>query len=259
MNRRAALIRLAGSLLAAGGWSIATAADRWVDEHAVGPFVCRSEFRLHEVRDLLDELTTLQTEIEQALGVTASQQEIELLLFRNRLSYVQYVGQRIPEGSKRPALYVKGPNLCRVYAYRYSGLAVDVKHEATHAILHNSLPYVPLWLDEGLAEYFEVSAAERKSRNPHQEELSWAMRFGWKSELKDLESKRSITEMKGPDYRDAWGWVHFLLHGPQPARDALRTYLSEIDSGAVPTPLSESLASRIPNLRQAIIRHHQRQ
>ena len=46
-------------------------------------------------------------------------------------------------------------------------LAVDLRHETTHAVLHGLLPMVPLWLDEGLAEYFEAPEANRLQRHPH--------------------------------------------------------------------------------------------
>ncbi|GIT30210.1 MAG: hypothetical protein Ct9H300mP1_22560 [Planctomycetaceae bacterium] len=37
-----------------------------------------------------------------------------------------------------------------------TGFPEDLRHEFTHGVLHSSLKRVPLWLDEGLAEYFEV-------------------------------------------------------------------------------------------------------
>ena len=43
-----------------------------------------------------------------------------------------------------------------VYTYWGNRIQQDLRHELTHAILHSVLKDVPLWLDEGLAEYFEV-------------------------------------------------------------------------------------------------------
>ena len=43
-----------------------------------------------------------------------------------------------------------------VYTYFNPQLEVDLRHEATHALLHLAIAELPLWLDEGLAEYFEV-------------------------------------------------------------------------------------------------------
>jgi hypothetical protein len=62
-------------------------------------------------------------------------------------------------------------------------------------------------------------------------------------------------DMNGKDYRDSWGIVHFLLHGPVEARQGLDQYFEEILSGEPPTPLSQTLRKRISDLDQAIIDH----
>jgi hypothetical protein len=49
--------------------------------------------------------------------------------------------------------------------------------------------------------------------------------------------------------------MHFILHGPPEAREALTAYLAEIQSGKAPTPLSQHLRRRVPNLEQAIVDH----
>ena len=137
-----------------------------------------------------------------------------------------------------------------------TGLDVDVRHETTHALLHTALPYVPIWIDEGIAEYFEVPDALRTRGNPHRKELQNAIRYlKWKPNIEQLESKRKLMDMNGKDNRDAWGIVHFLLNGPPEAKEALRIYFEEIQSGAAPTPLSELLRQRIPSLDQAISDH----
>ena len=227
----------------------------WVEEEQVGPYLIRSEFALRDVQGLVDDLGDLQTDIERQLGLKCETGEIQIHLFRSRWSYNDYLSKRVPDGTKRQALFVQGTDAGRVYAYRHSGLDVDVRHETTHALLHSALPYVPLWLDEGLAEYFEVSPGLREKHNPHRNELKFAIRFGWRPGLERLEAKRELTEMNAKDYRDAWGVIHFILHGPPAAREALTAYLAEIDSGKAPTPLSQHLRRRIPNLEQQIVDH----
>ena len=69
-----------------------------------------------------------------------------------------YIEAHYPDIPYRRALFIKEHGLAGLYAYRHADLAVDLRHECTHAMLHASLPYVPLWLDEGLAEYFEATA-----------------------------------------------------------------------------------------------------
>ena len=236
-------------LRAAWGWG-------WVEEQQVGPYLIRSEFALRDVQGLVDDLGDLQLDIERQLGLKCEPGgDIQIHLFRSRWSYNDYVSKRVPDGTKRQALFVQGTDAGRVYAYQHSGLDIDVRHETTHALLHTALPYVPLWLDEGLAEYFEVSPGMREKQNPHRNELKFAIRFGWRPGLERLESKRELKDMGAKDYRDAWGVMHFILHGPPAAREALAAYFAEVQSGKAPAPLSQHLRRRIPNLDQQIVDH----
>lgn len=227
----------------------------WVEERQIGPYLIRSEFALKDIQSLVDELADLQSDIERQLGLKCQPGEIQIHLFRSHGSYVEYLRKRIPDGVKRQALFVQGTDAGRVYAYRHGGMDVDVRHETTHALLHSALPYVPLALDEGLAEYFEVSPGRREKQNPHRDQLKWAIRFGWQPGLERLEAKKTLLDMDKNDYRDSWGLIHFILHGPPAAREALAAYFAEIESGKAPTPLSQHLRRRIPNLDQKIVDH----
>lgn len=233
----------------------ARAESPWMDEASVAPFVFRSEFPLRDVDGLVQELGELQADLHETLGLDFRDRPVEIHLFSGKWSYQKYVSSRSPGGEKRQALYLPGQDAGRVYAYRHRDLETDVRHEATHALLRNSLPYVPLWLDEGLAEYFEVPRGARLNDNPHRKSLQWAIRFGWKPRLEALEAKREMLDMGGKDYRDAWGWVHFLLHGPPEAREEMAAYFAEIDSGRAPVPLSERLKRRLPDLERRVIQH----
>ena len=232
------------------------ASQKWADERELGPYLIRSEFPLADVQDLVHDLGDLQRDIERLLKLECRPEAIEIHLFNSKRSYDQYVKVRVPEGVNRQALFVPGPDALRVYAYKHPGLDVDVRHETTHALLHTVLPYVPIWIDEGIAEYFEVPDSLRTRGNSHRKELQNAIRYlKWKPNIEQLESKRKLMDMNGKDYRDSWGVVHFLLNGPPEAQKALSLYFEEIQSGAAPTPLSEQLRRRIPNLEQSIIDH----
>jgi hypothetical protein len=228
----------------------------WVEERELGPYLIRSEFALRDVQALVDDLGDLQADLERMLHLKCEPGEIQIHLFRNRWSYNDYLSKRVPDGTKRQALFVQGTDAGRVYAYRHRGIETDVRHETTHALLHTALPYVPVWIDEGFAEYFEVPPGQREKHNPHQGELKWAIRFGWRPRIEKLEAKQDLLDMNSKeDYRDAWGIVHFLLHGPPAAKEALAEYFEEIQSGKKPDPLSQHLRRRIPNLEQQIVDH----
>lgn len=229
---------------------------KWTDERDLGPYQVHAEFPLTDVRELVQDLGDLQNDLEKTLGLKCLPHSIDIHLFGSKRSYDNYLRTRIPEGVNRQALYVPGVDSGSVYAYRHRDLETDVRHETTHALLHSALPYVPIWIDEGLAEYFEIPESQRVVGHTHRKELQNAIRYlRWKPSVEKLEAKRKLMDMDGKDYRDSWGIVHFLLNGPSEAKSALSIYFEEIQSGAPPTPLSENLRKRIPNLEQAITDH----
>lgn len=227
----------------------------WVDSHVSGPFECQSEYPLGSDSRAIDELEQLRNDVSATLGLEPVDEPIEILLFRTRRSYVNYISPRIPEGAGRQALYVKAPDMARVFVYRHRGFETDLRHEATHAVLHSALPYLPMWLDEGLAEYFEVPQPERASGNPHQFKVKLGVRFGVYAHLTALERKDELSDMDGSDYRQSWAWVHFLLHGPPEARAAFRDYVHDIRRGDPPGALSRYLLLRVPDLETRFIAH----
>jgi hypothetical protein len=114
---------------------------------------------------------------------------------------------------------------------------------------------VALWLDEGLAEYFEVPASQRAFDHPHYEALRWNMRLGMVRSVEALEERTDLADMGAFDYRYSWAWVHFMLHGPAAAHRTLVTYLASIQQGAPPDRLSARLAEAVPNPTEKMILH----
>lgn len=229
----------------------------WVEIQTIDMFQVRSEFPLSDAqgRRLQQELRQLRRDIEQMLGVRIAQEPVEINLFASRRSYRKFLALRVPEGVSRPALYVKGTDMARVYVYRRLGFETDLRHECTHAVLHTAFPYVPLWLDEGFAEYFEVPARDRASKNPHLGSIRRALWFGWRPNLAKLERHHDLSEMTGTDYRDSWAWVHYFLHGPAEVRQVMSNYLYDIRVGEPAGRLSDRLAADLPEARKGLIKH----
>lgn len=231
-------------------------AENWADHRQVGAFQIRSEFPLRDERRLLEEMEDLGNEIEETLGIAIQGEGTEILLFGSRRSYQEYLAERVPDGVNRPALFVKIGDVSRVYAYRCPELATNLRHEATHALLHASLAIVPLWLDEGLAEYFEVPAEQRSHDNPHLKSLKkWNSRLTWRPQVGELSAKEEMSQMSPRDYRDAFSVVHFLIHGPPEAREIFRSYLKEIEDGGAPDPLELQLSKFYSKPDVAVIEH----
>lgn len=229
--------------------------SRWPDERTAGPFVCRADFRLDEHLALLAELAPLQRELIRTLGVPPAAEPIHLYLFEKRNTYENFLKRHFPSVPYRRAVYFKarGPGI--VMAYEHKDLATDVRHEGTHALLHAALPMVPLWLDEGLAEYFEVAPIHRSYDNSHLSTVRWGARFGIVPKLEKLEGLQGIGDMDSADYRNAWAWVHFMFHGPREAHAELVRYLDDIRNAVPPGQLSHRLRRRIPDLENRFAEH----
>ncbi len=142
-----------------------------------------------------------------------------------------------------------------VSTYRSSDFDVDLRHECTHALLHAALPLVPLWLDEGLAEFFEASPEQRAGGHPNMRTVRFGSRFGLAPDLEDLEALGDLSEMGRDEYRDSWTWVHFMLHGPPEAHDELVRYLADIAAHTPPGLLSRRLEHRLPGTKSRLVEH----
>lgn len=235
--------------------SLARAQTRWPDEREAGPFRCHADFSLEGQEPLLDELALLQKDLTTTLSARESREPVHLFLFQTRATYQAYLKQYFPKVPYRRALYMKARGPGMVFAWQGAEFEIDVRHESTHALLHAWLPSVPLWLDEGLAEYFEVPRNTRAGGNPHLEVVRAQAASGPLSSLAELESLTDIGEMGVSEYRAAWAWVHFLLHGPREVREEFLRYLGELETGGDPGPLSERLRRRLPDLDRRLADH----
>jgi hypothetical protein len=115
---------------------------------------------------------------------------------------------------------------------------------------------VPLWLDEGLAEYFELPPNCHGVNAAHVETLRRDLGVSLRPDLDRLERMKDVNEMKGPEYREAWLWVHLMLRTPA-AKKVLLAYLQELRTNHTPGPLGPRLAPVFTSLPDAFERHLQ--
>jgi hypothetical protein len=53
--------------------------------------------------------------------------------------------------------------------------------------------------------------------------------------------------MQRPDYREAWAWVHYMLHASPDTRLVLLNYLHELRSNPNPGSIRERLLAETPD------------
>ncbi len=197
----------------------------------LGKVVCESNFPLDSVDGLQAEIVQLQRDLVEYLGVPEATETISLCLFRDVGSYLDFVGTEFPQAPlDRPALYVKasGPGVLMIP--RDDRMLVNIRHEMTHAYLNAALRHVPIWLDEGLAKYFETPPGDRGFENPFLQvaEKNANGFFSSPPSLERLEKLTRVDQMRSREYRESWSWVHFMIHYSNDTHRALGVYLRSL-------------------------------
>lgn len=185
-------------------------------------------------------LEPLPKHLSEELGIPLSQDVVRVVVLRNVDEYDWYLKKHFPNVPKRRALYVQNRGQSLVISYFHRDWIEDARHECTHALLHQSGIQLPLWLDEGLAEYFETDHSISWQHPIHSPAIRAQLRFGQVVQLEELEAMRFETlDAKG--YRDAWSVVAFLLNQGADGRSALQAYLADLQKGTAAGFLSRRL------------------
>jgi hypothetical protein len=233
----------------------ATAAPRPGDPIARGQLVLHADFRLPQEHRLIDELVAERDLIAERLSLPITSEPIHVHLFADEAAYQRHVAQQFPGFPERRAIFVETDVTLAVYAQWGDSVAEDLRHEVAHGYLHAAMRNLPLWLDEGLAEYFEVGRGRRGLHRPHIDYLVGQRAVGWQPDLPRLEALNSAGDMTQLDYAEAWLWVHFLLEGSGEKATLLTTYLNDLRTGQPAEPLSARLRQRLVRAEPALIEH----
>jgi hypothetical protein len=211
-------------------------------EVVAGQLVIHADFPLAGQHRLVRELEGMRADVSQELGLPISDEPVHLYLFENPARYEAFVAARFPSFPARRAFFVETDTTLSVFAAWQDRVAEDLRHETTHGYVHAVVPTVPLWLDEGIAEYFEVPRAQRGVHPPHVAHLAGRLLEGtWRPDMARLEALESAGEMSQDHYAEAWCWVHWLLCTTPERRALLQEYLSGLRRDGTAAPLSARL------------------
>lgn len=177
---------------------------------------------------LVEELLAGRSKIESTLGLTPSDETIHIFLFQDQEKFRQFMRQRHPSFPDRRAFFLQSSTNLLVYAHWNSRVAEDLRHEVTHAYIHSVIPDVPLWLDEGIAEYFENPMADQGLNRTHLEHLIAEHEAGrWQPDLAHLASIQQPDEMSLLNYAESWLWIHFMIHHSDRTQGLLQSHLQQ--------------------------------
>jgi len=245
---------------------------KWPFEFRSTNYVIHSDFQL-ENRSLNRELDEVSTDVATLLDVPSPSQPIHIVLFRTEREYTRYMNAYFPQLPKRRALFIqdRGPGM--LFTHWHADVGVDLRHEMTHALINNRNP-LPLWLDEGLAEYFELNRESRIAPLKRSAEVLKNLKKGTVTTIEALSKTDKLEDFDDHDYLTSWAWIHFMMHRNVKTRALLVRHLSELRAGnmlgtgpsdvrpdqSIPASvfsLHRALAQLFPDVRSEFLQHFQ--
>lgn len=199
----------------------------------VAPYVFHSDIDLQRDPDLFTDLAGLRDQVVKELNLPTSDRSVLVYLFEDREAYEKYMRVRYPDLPRRRAFFVAQPRgMGRedliVFTYWGDYIQQDLRHELTHALLHSVLKDVPLWLDEGLAEYFELPPDRDGVNENHLAHIRRSTVAPFRPDLNRLEALADVGQMTPAEYRESWAWVHFFLRSKPEVKQVVLDYLQHL-------------------------------
>jgi hypothetical protein len=222
-----------------------------------GPYAVFTNFSIAADEPAIRHLQSLDRQMESTLGlrIDPADHPIEVYILNDRKAFSHFLTFYYPELPPRRAFFLAQGDRRVVYTFMGARLEEDLRHEATHALLHVAIADIPLWLDEGLAEYFEGPDDHGGVNPEHLNRLPQDRAQGWTPNLARLESLKDVRQLSPRDYRESWGWVHYLLNSSPASKTALLTYLNDLRTSPQAPPLSERLGSGDEGKESNLIAH----
>jgi hypothetical protein len=206
---------------------------------------------------MLEELCLQRGDLLAKLALPASNEPIHVYLFDTSERFSTFVQLHYPSFPTRRAFFVETDTRLNVYAHWGDRVAEDLRHEVAHGYLHSVVPNLPLWLDEGLAEYFEVPRGHAGLNVPHVNDLRARLSAGWRPDLRRLETLTSVNDMTQLDYAEAWAWVHWMLETSPERLVLLRNFLQTLRRDGTAEQLSAQLRRQSPQPEGLVVLHLQ--
>lgn len=221
-------------------------------ELRISQFIFFSDMDIKRDQPIFRELSNLREQVYRELRLPSSTKLVHVYIFEDKDRYEKYMQAKYPDLPKRRAFFVAQPHNVGgeedllVYTYWGDRVREDLRHELTHALLHSVLKDVPLWLDEGLAEYFEIPPDAKGVNDGHLDQIRRAGE-PFKPNLARLEQLSQVQQMTPAEYRESWAWVHLMLRGKAEGKRVLLDYLQQLRLNPNPGSMGTALTNVYPS------------
>ena len=222
-----------------------------------GNYVFYHDFDIDRADPLFAELEALPDQVFGELALPPTNAIVQVFLFDTQDRYERYMRAHYAKLPPRRAYMIVEPHIggsddLKVFTWMGEHLRTDLRHELTHALLHSVLKDVPLWLDEGLAGFFELPPNSDGVNAQHLEQMA---RGPFKPDLARLEKLTDVGEMQKPEYRESWAWVHLMLRSNPATKQVLRDYLQTMRATSKPGPLLPRLKDVFADPDESLYEH----
>lgn len=186
---------------------------------------------------------------EQALGVELNQeQDFRIVIYGTEAAFRQYQRQVAPVLENASGFYNGSTNQITTWGMPEPQLLAVITHEASHAISASEGRWIPTWLNEGLAEYFEGMRVSGLGAEVYTQRY-WLTRLktaGYHQQDPQLQRYLTVDhegwyQADGGDgalsYATSWSLVFFLMDSDE-GRELLKQVLNR--ARLTPMPLRDS-------------------
>jgi hypothetical protein len=213
------------------------------------------DFEMDKDDPLFPDLESLPDRVFGELKLPPSNTVVQIFLFDTQDRYERYMRTHYKYLPPRRAYFLQGVETkddLKIFTWMGDHIRTDLRHELTHALLHSVLKDVPLWLDEGLAGYFELPPGNEGVNPQHLEMLR---RGPFQPDLVRLEKLGDVRQMGKPEYREAWAWVHLMLRSDLAAKKVLLDYLQVLRTNSNAGLLAPQLRAAVLDPEQDLMEH----
>ncbi|HEX9943613.1 MAG TPA: tetratricopeptide repeat protein [Thermoanaerobaculia bacterium] len=189
-----------------------------------------------------------------------------IFVFRNAASFQPYLrtynGQ--PLSSAGYFLSRQLANYVAINGDRRGDEKGIIYHEYLHYVLHNNYASLPLWLHEGLAEYystFDVGKDEARIGLPIAEHVTWLRQnpplpLSTLFAVDERSPEYNESSRRGVFYAESWALVHYLISGNPERRRQASEYLRLAQAGTPPAQLFAQAFGTDPALLERELRNY---